>query len=43
MNKEEVGELVVNICGICFLEFYKGKGICYVGEYVCCKEGKIGK
>lgn len=42
-NKEEVGELAANIRGVRPPEPYKGKGICYVGEYVRRKEGKTGK
>lgn len=42
-NKEEVGELAANIRGTRPPEPYKGKGIRYVGEYVCRKEGKTGK
>jgi large subunit ribosomal protein L6 len=42
-DKERVGVLVANIRQVCSLEFYKGKGICYEGEFVRCKEGKIGK
>lgn len=42
-NKEEVGELVMNIRGTRPPEPYKGKGIRYVGEFVRRKEGKTGK
>lgn len=43
IDKQVVGEVVVNICKICKFELYKGKGVCYVGENVCCKVGKSGK
>ncbi|MGX7031169.1 50S ribosomal protein L6 [Vagococcus zengguangii] len=42
-NKEHVGELAANIRGVRPPEPYKGKGICYVGEFVRRKEGKTGK
>lgn len=40
MDKQQVGEVVVKICGYCLLEFYKGKGVKYVGEVIICKEVK---
>ncbi|MFQ7345490.1 MAG: 50S ribosomal protein L6 [Enterococcus faecalis] len=43
INKEVVGELAANIRGVRPPEPYKGKGIRYVGEFVCRKEGKTGK
>lgn len=43
MEKEIVGEFVVKIWVVRFFEFYKGKGIVYENEIICCKVGKIGK
>lgn len=43
INKELVGNIAVKICVVCLLEVYKGKGICYVGEMIKFKVGKLGK
>lgn len=40
IDKQKVGQVVVEICCWCKFEFYKGKGIKYCGEYIFCKEGK---
>ena len=43
INKEVVGQTAAYIRSLRSPEPYKGKGIRYVGEYVCLKEGKTGK
>lgn len=43
INKEEVGDCAARIRATRAPEPYKGKGIRYVGEFVCRKEGKTGK
>lgn len=43
INKEVVGQTAAYIRSLRSPEPYKGKGICYVGEYVRLKEGKTGK
>ena len=43
INKEVVGQTAAYIRSLRSPEPYKGKGICYVGEYVRRKEGKTGK
>lgn len=40
-DKQLFGEVVNKIWFYCKFEFYKGKGICFVGEEVCCKVGKF--
>lgn len=40
IDKQLVGQVVVNVWVFCLFEFYKGKGVCYVDEQVCCKEVK---
>lgn len=40
VDKVCLGQVVVDICGYCLLEFYKGKGVCYFDEVVFCKEVK---
>ena len=43
ISKERVGALASNIRDVRPPEPYKGKGICYEGEFVRRKEGKTGK
>lgn len=41
IDKQLVGQVVVKICVFCKFELYKGKGICFKGEEICCKVGKM--
>lgn len=42
IDKQFVGQVVVNVCKVCKFDVYYGKGVCFVGEQIVFKVGKVG-